>query len=95
MALVTPQEIIVRPYQTEASTQLAEKSNQYTFIVSLTANKIEIKKAVEKQFKVKVVAVNTITVKGKWRRVRGKLGKKTDIKKAIITVKSGDKIEFI
>ena len=73
MALTTPKEIIIRPYQTESSTQLAEKTNQYTFIVSLAANKIEIKKAVEKQFKVKVVAINTIVVKGKWRRVRGKL----------------------
>jgi large subunit ribosomal protein L23 len=95
MALATPKEIIIRPYQTEASTRIADKSNQYTFIVSPKANKIEIKKAIEKQFKVKVVAVNTIMVKGKWRRVRGKLGKKVDIKKAIITVKPGDKIEFI
>jgi large subunit ribosomal protein L23 len=95
MALITPQEIIICPFQTEASTQLADKRNQYTFIVSLQANKIEIKKAVEKQFKVKVVAVNTIKVKGKWRRVRGKLGKKPDLKKAIVTVKSGDKIEFV
>ncbi|MDI6783872.1 MAG: 50S ribosomal protein L23 [bacterium] len=95
MALATPPQIIIRPYQTEASTQLADKSNQYTFVVSPTANKIEIKKAVEKQFKVKVLAVNTIMVKGKWRRVRGKLGKKVDRKKAIVTVKSGDKIEYI
>lgn len=95
MAFTTPKEIIIRPYQTESSTQLAEKSNQYTFIVSLTANKIEIKKAVEKQFKVKVIAINTVVVKGKWRRVRGKLGKKADVKKAIVTVKSGEKIEFI
>jgi large subunit ribosomal protein L23 len=95
MAFTTPKEIIIRPYQTESSTQLAEKSNQYTFIVSLAANKVEIKRAVEKQFKVKVVAINTIVVKGKWRRVRGKLGRKSDIKKAIITVKSGEKIEFI
>jgi large subunit ribosomal protein L23 len=95
MALTTPKEIIVRPYQTESSAQLAEKRNQYTFIVSLAANKIEIKKAIEKQFKVKVIAINTIVVKGKWRRVRGKLGQKVDVKKAIVTVKSGDKIEFI
>ncbi|MFB3897202.1 MAG: 50S ribosomal protein L23 [bacterium] len=95
MAFTTPKEIIIRPYQTESSTQLATKSNQYTFIVSLAANKIEIKKAVEKQFKVKVIAINTVVVKGKWRRVRGRLGKKADIKKAIVTVKPGEKIEFI
>jgi large subunit ribosomal protein L23 len=95
MAFTTPKEIIIRPYQTESSTQLSEKRNQYTFIVSLAANKIEIKNAVEKQFKVKVIAINTIVVKGKWRRVRGKLGRKADIKKAIVTVKSGEKIEFI
>lgn len=95
MALATSREIIIRPYQTEATTTLADKKNQYTFIVTPHANKIEIKKAIEKQFKVKVTAVNTVTVKGKWRRVRGKLGKKSDIKKAIVTVKPGDKIEYI
>ena len=94
MALVTLEQIIIRPYQTESSTRLADTKNQYTFIVATTANKLAIKKAVEKQFKVTVVAVNTVKVKGKWRRVRGRLGKKPDYKKAIVTVKTGDKIEF-
>ncbi|MCX7919471.1 MAG: 50S ribosomal protein L23 [bacterium] len=95
MPLISSEQIIIQPYQTEATTRLAESKNQYTFLVATTANKIEIKKAIEKQFKVNVVAVNTVKVKGKWRRVRGRLGKRPDYKKAIVTVKQGEKIEFI
>lgn len=87
--------IIIRPYYTEASLKLAEKFNRYTFLVDKNANKIEIKKAIEERFKVDVVKVNTIRVKGKKRRVRGFEGKRPDYKKALVTVKEGQKIEFI
>ncbi len=56
-------DIIIRPYQTEKSLELTEKFNQYTFIVNRNANKIQVRKAIEEAFKVKVVRVNTILVK--------------------------------
>ncbi len=88
-------DIIIRPYQTEKSLELTEKFNQYTFIVNRNANKIQVRKAIEEAFKVKVVRVNTILVKGKPRRVRGRVGKTQDYKKAFVTLKKGEKIEFV
>jgi len=95
MAGVLKNQVIIKPYQTEATLGLTEKKNQYTFIVRNQANKIEIRKAVEAMFKVNVLKVNTINVKGKVRRIRGRIGKETDYKKAIVIVKKGEKIEFI
>ena len=88
-------QIIIRPYQTERSLELTEKNNQYTFIVNPKANKIEITKAIESAFKVNVLKVNTVVVKGKTRRVRGRVGKDPNYKKAIVTLKKGEKIEFV
>jgi len=88
-------DIIIRPYQTERSLDLTENLNQYVFVVARKANKIEIKKAIEVVFKVKVTAVNTVVVKGKTRRIRGRVGKDPDFKKAIVTLKKGEKIEFV
>lgn len=87
-----PQDIIKKPVITEKSYSLAGQ-NKYTFIVAPAANKVEIKKAVESLFKVKVLKVNTLNVKGKPRRVRGIAGYKPDYKKAIVTLRPGDKIE--
>ncbi|MEW6426252.1 MAG: 50S ribosomal protein L23 [Bacillota bacterium] len=87
-----PRDIIVRPVITEKSYSLAGQ-NKYTFIVAPEANKVEIKKAVEELFKVKVLKVNTLNVQGKPRRVRGIAGYKPDYKKAIVTLRPGDKIE--
>ena len=95
MAGVLENQVIIKPYQTEATLGLTEKKNQYTFIVRNKANKIEIRKAVEAMFKVNVLKVNTINVKGKVRRIRGRIGKEADYKKAIVIVKKGEKIEFI
>jgi len=67
--------------------------NQYLFWVAKDANKIEIKKAVEEIYKVKVDNVNTLTVRGKFRRVRYALGKTAEWKKAIVTLKEGSKID--
>ena len=89
-----PYEVIERPLVTEKSIVGAERG-KYTFRVSRDANKIEIAKAVEQIFKVKVDAVNTMTVKGKKKRLgRYPEGKTPDWKKAIVTLKPGDKIEI-
>ena len=79
---------------TEKGTVQSEKHNQYTLAVHRNANKIEIKDAVQKRFKVTVLRVNTINVGGKTTRLRGGLGKRSDWKKAIVTLKEGDKIEL-
>jgi large subunit ribosomal protein L23 len=80
---------------TEKGTVQSEKHNQFTLAVDPRANKIEIQQAVEKLFKVKVLRVNTLNVKGKFKRMRGAdYGKRADWKKAIVTLKAGDKIEL-
>lgn len=88
-----PRDILRRPLVTEKSTSLL-KDNKYTFIVDLNANKVEIRQAVESIFKVKVEKVNTLRVKGKIKRVRRVPGKTPDIKKAIVTLQAGDRIEI-
>ena len=87
-------DVIVRPIITEDSmSRLADK--KYTFEVAAGANKIEIKKAVEEIFKVEVLKVNTISMKAKNKRVGYHLGKTSEWKKAIVTLKSDSKtIEF-
>jgi large subunit ribosomal protein L23 len=88
------QKIIIRPLITEKSTQQKEGSNQYVFEVHRDANKIEIQSAVERLFKVKVSQVRTSNVLGKVKRVGKKYGKRQDWKKATVTLKEGDRIEF-
>ena len=88
------QKIIVRPLITEKSTQQKEGNNQYVFEVHRDANKIEIQSAVERLFKVKVSQVRTSNVLGKVKRVGRKYGKRQDWKKATVTLKEGDRIEF-
>lgn len=85
--------IIMRPIITEKSNIAKEESNQYVFKVRRDANKIEIRHAVEKIFKVDVVDVRTIRIKGKMRRVGKKAGKRPDWKKSIVTVKEGQSIQ--
>ena len=80
-----PEEIIVRPVITEKSNDEMQ-SGKYTFEVNKKATKVEIAKAVEKLFEVKVLKVNTMTVKGKTKRVRYQEGKTSDWKKAIVTI---------
>lgn len=69
-------------------------ANKYLFHVSEDANKIQIKQAVEDIYAVTVTKVNTLRVHGKWRRIRYKEGRTPDWKKAIVTLKQGDKIEI-
>ncbi|MCF8022387.1 MAG: 50S ribosomal protein L23 [Clostridiales bacterium] len=86
-------DIIKKPIVTEKSMMLLE-DNKYTFIVDNKANKSEIRKAVEKLFNVNVEKVNTMHVTGKIRRLRGNVGKTPDVKKAIVKLKDGQKIEL-
>ncbi|MCK5595033.1 50S ribosomal protein L23 [bacterium] len=88
-------EIIKSPLITEKSTELGEKQNKYVFKVGCNVNKIEIRNAIEKIFKVKIEKVNTVKIQGKKKRVRLVEGKTPDWKKAVITLKEGNKIEFI
>lgn len=85
-------DIIIRPIITEKSVALMEH-NKYAFRVALSANKIEIQKAVEEIFKVKVVGVNTMRVKGKEKRMGRAVGRTSDYKKAIVQLAEGDHIE--
>ena len=87
-------DVIREPVITEKGTKLASQ-NKYFFRVQKNATKPEIKKAVEEIFNVKVKDVNTIQVSGKWKRVRMQPGKTSDWKKAIVTLKAGQKIEFV
>ncbi len=87
-------QIIKRPLITEKSTRLKEAENQIAFVVDGKANKIEIRKAVESLFKVKVLKVHTSNFEGKKKRLGKHMGKRSDWKKAVVTLKPGDKIEF-
>lgn len=85
--------IIREPIVTEKSTRASE-NNQYVFKVSLDANKIEIQRAIEHVFSVTVTSVNTLVVKGKIRNFRGRSGRASDFKKAIVRLKNGQSITF-
>lgn len=87
------QKIIRKPLITEKTTRQKEES-QYAFEVAGDANKLEIQKAVEQLFKVKVLRVRTSNVLGKVKRLGRKFGKRPDWKKAIVTLREGDRIEF-
>jgi large subunit ribosomal protein L23 len=92
--MLTPETIIRRPIMlTEKSNRLREH-NQYVFDVARTANKIEIKDAIQKLFKVSVIDVNTMRYRGKERRMGRGYAKLQNWKKAVITLKDGDEIQF-
>jgi large subunit ribosomal protein L23 len=92
---MTPEQIIRRPIMlTEKANVLREKNNQVVFEVARTANKVEIKDAVQKLFKVKVTSVNTMVMRGKERRMGRGYAKTQNWKKAIVTLKVGDSIDF-
>ncbi len=87
-------EIIKYPVITEKSTAIFGPENKYCFAVAKGANKYSIKKAIEFIYKVTVLKVNIVKMSGKKKRVRHQLGRTPDWKKAIVTLKEGDKIEF-
>ncbi len=89
------QDVIIRPLiLTEKGETLKEEENKVLFEVARSANKIEIKQAVEKLFKVDVIDVNTMVVRGKPGRIGRRTGKRPNWKKAIVTLAEGDTIEF-
>ena len=86
-------DIIKFPVVTEKSTKISE-NNQFIFKVAIDSPKGDIKKAIEKVFKVKVKAINTIKVKGKKKVFKGTKGKRSDFKKAIITLVKGETLDY-
>ncbi len=89
------QQIIWRPRITEKGTAQQERDNIYHFMVSPRANKVDIKRAIEKLFGVKVISVNTMVRRGKRRRLGLSTGRKRDWKKALVKIEEGQTIEFI
>ncbi len=86
--------VLQRPVVTEKAAFQKETHNQIVFHVDKKTNKIEIEESVEALFKVKVRSVNTHTIKGKPKRVGRHFGRRSDVKKAIVTLEPGYKIEF-
>lgn len=86
-------DILIRPIVTEKSTALMEQG-KYTFRVPLAATKVQIRQAVEQIFKVKVQAVNTMRYEGKMKRLGRTQGRRSDWKKAVVTLKPGETIEL-
>lgn len=84
--------LILSPVITEKAT-MGSQHNQVTFKVPLDATKPEIKAAVEKLFKVKVKAINTSILKGKVKRFRGRIGQRSDVKKAVVSLAEGQTID--
>ncbi len=87
-------QILKRPLVTEKSTTEKDLRNKLFFEVDRRANKIEIKKAVEVIFKVNVLDVATLSMKGKLKRVGRHFSKSPDWKKAVVTIKAGQRVEF-
>jgi large subunit ribosomal protein L23 len=87
-------DVILRPIVTEKSSLMKDGGNQYVFEVARTANKIEIAKAVELLFKVKVVSVRVMNMEGKKRRLGKFSGKRPDWRKAVVKLNPKDKISF-
>ena len=88
-----PRDLLIRPVITE-KTSVMLQDNKYTFKVPLTANKTEIRQAVEKIFNVKVEKVNTVRVLGKTKRMGSYVGKRSDYKKAIVKLAEGNTIQI-
>ena len=86
--------VLRKPLLTEKIAAIQDKNNQYAFEVDPNANKIEIKRAIELKYSVKVLSVNTMSVRGKTKRLGRFSGKRADWKKAVVTLKEGDRIEL-
>ena len=86
--------VVRRPVVTEKSTSMQQMRNQFTFEVASTANKVEVRKAVETLFSVKVLKVNIVSMRGKARRMFGRPGETKPWKKAVVTLRKGDSIDI-
>lgn len=91
--VITPVSSLLHPYVSEKATRM-ESFNQYMFKVTRTANKPEVKKAIQNRFKVKVIAVNMVNMPSKKRTVGRHVGTKAGFRKAIVTLAKGDSINF-
>ena len=87
-------EVLRAPKMSEKTLSLKEEANQFAFEVDQRANKIQIKESIEKSFKVSVLKVRTMNVRGKKKRLGRYQGLKSSWKKAIVTLKEGDTIEY-
>lgn len=88
-------QVLLGPHISEKATIIAEKNQQFVFKVVKTATKLEIKKAVEKLFDVKVKSVQTVVVKGKTKRFGQRFGQRSDWKKAYVSLQDGFDIDFV
>lgn len=91
---IAPEDVVVRPLITEKTLRLAERENAYTFQIKLNANKIQVRKAIEALFPVKVESVRTSVTVGKMRRLGRRMGSTNSYKKAVVRLRDGDTIEF-
>jgi large subunit ribosomal protein L23 len=91
--IYNPRDILLRPVISEKSYRLADEG-KYTFLVAPSSNKTQIRQAVEEVFRVKVTGVNTVNRPGKRRRTRFGWGKRSDTKRAIVSLASGDRIDI-
>jgi len=87
-------DVLRAPQMSEKTLSLKEEANQFAFEVDLGANKIQIKESIEKSFKVSVLKVRTMNVRGKKKRLGRYQGRKSNWKKALVTLKEGDTIEY-
>ncbi len=92
--MTDPYQVILKPLLSEKGTRLKEEGNQYLFRVAKNANKVEIKRAIEQLFKVKVLEVRTLHVRGKVKRLGRFQGRQPAWKKAVATLKAGESIEL-
>ena len=90
-----PHAVIKGVLNTEKTSRLKQRENKYTFEVDKESNKVEIRRAVETAYKVKVLKVNTSIMHGKKRRVRWQVGSQPDWKKAVVSLRIGDRIESL
>jgi len=88
-------QVLVGPHTSEKATIIADLSNQYVFKVAIDASKLEVKRSVEQLFKVKVVNVNTLRVKGKVKRNKNGFSTKSTWKKAYVKLEQGQDIDFV
>ena len=86
-------DVLIRPVISEKATDLLQ-DGKYTFMVPIKANKVQVRQAVEQIFKVKVVSVNTVRMQGKTKRMGKYVGKRSDYKKATVTLAPGNQIEI-
>ena len=87
-------QVLLGPHISEKATVVADEHGHYVFKVATSATKLEIKKAVEQLFEVSVRGVRTIVVKGKTKRTRHGMGKRSDWKKAYVSLEQGQEIDF-